>query len=126
MLLTWHAMLTWHSFTAGDLKYETYSPSHSVDYTKCGFLLIQGKRDPQAADPPIDTSKNPNFLVLISENFIEACAAFNRTGMESSALNQSLVEMDMSSVAPVSAPAATFNPAGSGKIWNSLLYTCVV
>ncbi|XP_016473904.1 mediator of RNA polymerase II transcription subunit 25 isoform X3 [Nicotiana tabacum] len=80
---------------------------------KLRAIYNAGKRDPQAADPPIDTSKNPNFLVLISENFIEACAAFNRTGMESSALNQSLVEMDMSSVAPVSAPAATFNPAGS-------------
>ncbi|XP_016463001.1 mediator of RNA polymerase II transcription subunit 25 isoform X2 [Nicotiana tabacum] len=78
---------------------------------KLRAIYNAGKRDPQAADPPIDTSKNPNFLVLISENFIEACAAFNRTGMEISALNQILVEMDMSSVAPVSAPAATFDPA---------------
>ncbi|KAL3367877.1 hypothetical protein AABB24_008981 [Solanum stoloniferum] len=78
---------------------------------KLRAIYNAGKCDRQAAAPPVDTSKNPNFLVLISENFSEACAAFSHTEMESLAPNQTLVEMDMSSVPPVSGPAATSNPS---------------
>ncbi|XP_055836164.1 mediator of RNA polymerase II transcription subunit 25-like isoform X4 [Solanum dulcamara] len=72
---------------------------------KLRAIYNAGKHDPQAADPPVDTSKNPNFLVLISENFSRDCAAFSHTEMESLAPNQSLVEMDMTSVPPISGPA---------------------
>ncbi|KAF3635097.1 hypothetical protein FXO37_26166 [Capsicum annuum] len=78
---------------------------------KLRAIYNAGKRNSQTADPPVDTSKNPNFLVLISEDFSEACAAFSDTEMESLASNQSLVEMDMSSVPPVSGPTATSNPS---------------
>ncbi|KAK4715371.1 hypothetical protein R3W88_013709 [Solanum pinnatisectum] len=78
---------------------------------KLRAIYNAGKCDQQAAAPPVDTSKNPNFLVLISKNFSEACAAFSHTEMESLAPNQTLVEMDMSSVPPVSGPAATSNPS---------------
>ncbi|XP_055809752.1 mediator of RNA polymerase II transcription subunit 25-like isoform X2 [Solanum dulcamara] len=72
---------------------------------KLRAIYNAGKHDPQAADPPVDASKNPNFLVLISENFSRDCAAFSHTEMESLAPNQSLVEMDMTSVPPISGPA---------------------
>ncbi|KAF3653807.1 hypothetical protein FXO38_15481 [Capsicum annuum] len=78
---------------------------------KLRAIYNAGKRNSQTADPPVDTSKNPNFLVLISEDFSEACAAFSDTEMESLASNQSLVEMDMSLVPPVSGPTATSNPS---------------
>ncbi|XP_047255331.1 mediator of RNA polymerase II transcription subunit 25 isoform X2 [Capsicum annuum] len=78
---------------------------------KLRAIYNAGKRNSQTADPPVDTSKNPNFLVLISEDFSEACAAFSDTEMESLASNQSLVEMDTSSVPPVSGPTATSNPS---------------
>ncbi|PHU02059.1 hypothetical protein BC332_27310 [Capsicum chinense] len=78
---------------------------------KLRAIYNAGKRNSQTADPPVDTSKNLNFLVLISEDFSEACAAFSDTEMESLASNQSLVEMDMSSVPPVSRPTATSNPS---------------
>ncbi|XP_059316991.1 mediator of RNA polymerase II transcription subunit 25 isoform X2 [Lycium ferocissimum] len=76
---------------------------------KVRAIYNAGKCDPEATDPPVDTSKNPNYLVLISEHFSEACAALSRTEMESLAPNQS--EMAMSSVPLVSGPAATSNPA---------------
>ncbi|KAK4376487.1 hypothetical protein RND71_002783 [Anisodus tanguticus] len=78
---------------------------------KLRAIYNAGKRDPQAADPPVDTSENPNFLVLISENFSEACAVLSHTEMTSLTPNQSLVEMSISSVPPVSGPAVTSNPA---------------
>nr|KAJ0212120.1 hypothetical protein LSAT_V11C400164310 [Lactuca sativa] len=37
-----------------------------------------GKRNPSAADPTINIVKNPNYLVLISETFLEARAALSR------------------------------------------------
>ncbi|KAM3394748.1 mediator of RNA polymerase II transcription subunit 25 [Capsicum galapagoense] len=71
---------------------------------KLRAIYDAGKHNPRAADQPIDTAKNPNFLVLISENFIEARAAFSRSGMTNLTSNQSAVKMDVSSVPPVSGP----------------------
>lgn len=76
------------------------------------FVRIQGKHNPRATDPPIDTSKNPNFLVLVSENFIEARAAFSRSGMTNLVSNHSPVKMDVSSVLPVSGPQSISISAG--------------
>ncbi|XP_015158521.1 mediator of RNA polymerase II transcription subunit 25 isoform X3 [Solanum tuberosum] len=90
---------------------EAHTSLRLADAETVARAFPQGKCDRQAAAPPVDTSKNPNFLVLISENFSEACAAFSHTEMESLAPNQTLVEMDMSSVPPVSGPAATSNPS---------------
>ncbi|KAL6538935.1 Mediator of RNA polymerase II transcription subunit 25 [Orobanche minor] len=63
-----------------------------------------GKRNPRSADPPVDNVKNPHFLVLISENFMEARAALSRSGMMNLPLNQIPVKMDITPVPPVSAP----------------------
>jgi hypothetical protein len=75
-------------------------------------LLIQGKRNPRAADPPVDSVKNPQFLVLISENFMEARAALSRSGITSLPSNQSPVKVDMASVPSVTGPPPTSIPSG--------------
>ncbi|PIN23691.1 hypothetical protein CDL12_03584 [Handroanthus impetiginosus] len=64
---------------------------------KLRAIYNAGKRNPQAADPLVDNVKNPHFLVLISENFMEARAALSRPGMP---------------VPPISGPASTSVPSG--------------
>ncbi|XP_059282455.1 mediator of RNA polymerase II transcription subunit 25-like isoform X2 [Lycium ferocissimum] len=85
---------------------------------KLRAIYDAGKPNPRAADPPIDTTKNPNFLVLISENFIEARAAFSRSGMTNLASNQSPVKMDVSSVPPVSGPQSISNSAANVSVMS--------
>lgn len=70
---------------------------------------MQGKRNPRANDPPVDNGKNPHFLVLISENFLEARATLSRAGVPSLPSNQSPVKMD---VASVTGPSTTSMPSG--------------
>lgn len=89
-----------------------FPTSHFNFILSVNFVRIQGKHNPRAADPPIDTAKNPNFLVLISENFIEARAAFSRSGMTNLASNHSPVKMDVSCVLPVSGPQSISNSTG--------------
>ncbi|XP_069153901.1 mediator of RNA polymerase II transcription subunit 25 isoform X1 [Solanum lycopersicum] len=93
---------------------------------KLRAIYNAGKRDQQAAAPTVDMCKNPNFLVLISENFSEACAAFTHSEVERLAPSQTLVEMDMSSVPPVSSPASTSNPASQANSGTPLAYMPVL
>lgn len=83
---------------------------------KLRAIYDAGKHNPRAADPPIDTAKNPNFLVLISENFIEARAAFSRSGLTNLASNHSPVKMDVSSVLPVSGTQSISNSAANVSV----------
>lgn len=76
------------------------------------LFLSQAKRNPRAADPPVDNSKNPHFLVLISENFMEARAALSRPGVANLAPNQNPVKMDIAPVTSVTGPAPTSIPSG--------------
>ncbi|KAH0736526.1 hypothetical protein KY285_012233 [Solanum tuberosum] len=85
---------------------------------KLRAIYDAGKHNPRAADPPIDTAKNPNFLVLISENFIEARAAFSRSGMTNLASNHSPVKMDVSSVLPVSGTQSISNSAANVSVMS--------
>ncbi|KAK3041268.1 hypothetical protein RJ639_001370 [Escallonia herrerae] len=85
---------------------------------KLRAIYNAGKRNPRSADPPIDNVKNPNYLVLVSENFIEARAALNRSGMANLASNQSPVKMDVTSVPPVSGPPSTTMPSVNGSMMN--------
>ncbi|KAK2971547.1 hypothetical protein RJ640_017916 [Escallonia rubra] len=85
---------------------------------KLRAIYNAGKRNPRSADPPIDNVKNPNHLVLVSENFIEARAALNRSGMANLASNQSPVKMDVTSVPPVSGPPSTTMPSVNGSMMN--------
>lgn len=83
---------------------------------------MKGKRNPRAADPPIDNIKTPTYLVLISENFVEARAALSRPGITSLPANQSPVKMDISPVVPVTGPPPTTTPSGP----HSLAYICLI
>ncbi|XP_058182821.1 mediator of RNA polymerase II transcription subunit 25 isoform X2 [Rhododendron vialii] len=85
---------------------------------KLKSIYNAGKRNPRAADPPVDNVKNPHFLVLISEDFMEARAALSRPGITSLASGQSPVKMDIASVPPVSAPPPTSVPPVNGSIMN--------
>ncbi|KAG8382932.1 hypothetical protein BUALT_Bualt05G0131300 [Buddleja alternifolia] len=71
-----------------------------------------GKRNPRAADPPVDNVKNPHFLVLISENFMEACATLRRPGPS----NQTPVKMDVTPTPPISGPTPASVPAANGSV----------
>lgn len=73
---------------------------------------MQGKRNPRAVDPPVDNGKNPQFLILISENFMEARAALSRSGVTNLASNQNPVKMDMAPVTSVTGPAPTSITSG--------------
>ncbi|GLU04780.1 hypothetical protein SLE2022_219120 [Rubroshorea leprosula] len=85
---------------------------------KLRSIYNAGKRNPRAPDPPIDNVKNPHFLVLISENFLEARAALSRPGT-SLAPNQSPVKMDVASVTSAAAgPPPTSIPPVNGSIMN--------
>ncbi|XP_047330433.1 mediator of RNA polymerase II transcription subunit 25-like [Impatiens glandulifera] len=75
-----------------------------------------GKGNPRAADLSIDNAKNPYFLVLISENFMEARSALSRPGVACISSSQSPVKMDMPSVAPVSGLPPT--SISSGALMN--------
>ncbi|XP_024987974.1 mediator of RNA polymerase II transcription subunit 25 isoform X2 [Cynara cardunculus var. scolymus] len=76
-----------------------------------------GKRNPSAADPTIDIVKNPHYLVLISETFMEARAALNRSGI-TNLPSQSPIKVDTTSVPPVSGPPQTSIPAVNGSSMN--------
>ncbi|KAH7569865.1 hypothetical protein JRO89_XS05G0010000 [Xanthoceras sorbifolium] len=81
-------------------------------------FLMQGKRNPRAADPPVDNGKSPQFLILISENFMEARAALSRSGVASLPSNQNPVKMDIAPVASVTGPAQTSIPSVNGSMMN--------
>ncbi|KAL5553490.1 hypothetical protein UlMin_040891 [Ulmus minor] len=77
-----------------------------------------GKRNARAVDPPMDSVKNPHFLVLISEIFLEGRAAFSRAGVPSLVANQSPVKMDIAPVTSVAGPPPTSMPAVNGSMMN--------
>ncbi|KAJ7954068.1 mediator of RNA polymerase II transcription subunit 25 [Quillaja saponaria] len=77
-----------------------------------------GKHNPRAADPPIDNVKNPHFIVLISENFREACAALSGPGTTNFPIKQSPIKMDAVSVTSVTGPPPASMPSVNGSIMN--------
>ncbi|THU71057.1 hypothetical protein C4D60_Mb08t31520 [Musa balbisiana] len=82
-----------------------------------------GKRNPRALDPSVDHVRNPQYLVLLSENFKEACAALSHPSMPNLAhnqgiSNQGIVKLDGASAAPISGPPATSNPSVNGSMMN--------
>ncbi|KAI4338728.1 hypothetical protein MLD38_023750 [Melastoma candidum] len=62
---------------------------------KLRAIYNAAKRVPPGADPPVYNSKNPHFLVLISENFMEARAALSHPGISNLTSNQSPVKVDV-------------------------------
>ncbi|XAR65400.1 hypothetical protein NMG60_11009519 [Bertholletia excelsa] len=85
---------------------------------KLKAIFAAGKRNPRAADLPVDNVKNPHYLVLISENFMEARAALSRPGVTNLAPTQSPVKMDVASVPPVTGPLPTSVPPVSGSVMS--------
>ncbi|KAG6764166.1 hypothetical protein POTOM_031625 [Populus tomentosa] len=79
---------------------------------KLRSIYNAGKRNSRAADPPVDNIKNPHFLVLISENFMEARAALSRPGATSLPSNQIPVKVDIASVTSVTGPPSASIPSG--------------
>ncbi|KAJ6982231.1 hypothetical protein NC653_025365 [Populus alba x Populus x berolinensis] len=85
---------------------------------KLRSIYNAGKRNSRAADPPVDNVKNPHFLVLISENFMEARAALSLPGVTSLTSNQTPVKVDIASVTSVTGPAPTSITSVNGSITN--------
>ncbi|EOY02124.1 Phytochrome and flowering time regulatory protein isoform 2 [Theobroma cacao] len=84
--------------------------------SKLKTIYSAGKRNPRAPDPPVDNVRNPPFLVLISENFMEGRAALSRPGVPSLASNQSPVKMDMASVTSVNGSMMSRQPVSVGNV----------
>ncbi|KAG9136876.1 hypothetical protein Leryth_020607 [Lithospermum erythrorhizon] len=82
---------------------------------KLKAIFNAGKQNPQT-DPPIDITKNPSFLVLISENLMEGRSALSRPGMQNVAVTQSPVKMDSTAAQPVSGPLSPPIPTGNVSI----------
>ncbi|KAB5568300.1 hypothetical protein DKX38_002093 [Salix brachista] len=85
---------------------------------KLRSIYNAGKRNSRAADPPVDNIKNPHFLVLISENFMEARAALSRLGVTSLPSNQTPVKADITLVTSVTGPPPTSMSSVNGSIAN--------
>ncbi|KAL0296760.1 UNVERIFIED_CONTAM: Mediator of RNA polymerase II transcription subunit [Sesamum radiatum] len=77
--------------------------------------FAQGKRNPRAAESPIDNVKNPHFLILISENFVEARSSLSQSGMTSLASNQNPVKPDVAPVPPISGPPSASGPSANAS-----------
>lgn len=84
---------------------------------KLKAIYNAGKRNPSAGEPTIDIVKNPHYLVLISETFMEARAALSRSGI-TTLPTQSPIKVDQSSVPPVSGPPPTSVPPVNGSMMN--------
>ncbi|KAL3510850.1 hypothetical protein ACH5RR_030251 [Cinchona calisaya] len=85
---------------------------------KVRAIYNAAKKNPRAPEIPVDNVKNPHFLVLISENFIEARAALSHSGLTKLS-TQSPVKVDAASVASVSGPPSTsIQSANAGAVLN--------
>ncbi|XP_038720220.1 mediator of RNA polymerase II transcription subunit 25-like isoform X2 [Tripterygium wilfordii] len=85
---------------------------------KLRAIYNAGKCNQRTPDPPVDSAKNPHFLVLMSENFMEARAALSRPGVTNLASNQSPLKMDIASVNTVTGAPPTSIPAVNGSVMN--------
>ncbi|KAK8937701.1 Mediator of RNA polymerase II transcription subunit 25 [Platanthera guangdongensis] len=72
---------------------------------KLRAIYNAGKRNPRAADPNVDNLKNPQFTVLLSENFMEARAALSHPLIGNLTTSQGMVKLD----APPAVPVSTSN-----------------
>ncbi|KAJ0257825.1 Mediator of RNA polymerase II transcription subunit 25 [Hirschfeldia incana] len=88
---------------------------------KIRALYNAGKLNPQSADLSIDTAKNAFYLVLISENFLEARAALSHSATNLPHTTQSPVKVDRATVAPslpVTGQPLAPVPSANGPIMN--------
>ncbi|CAI0459034.1 unnamed protein product [Linum tenue] len=85
---------------------------------KLRAIFNAGKHSTRATDSTFDTAKNPHFLLLISESFMEAHASVNGQGVTNIPSNQSPVKMDVSSVSAVAGPSPAQVPSANGSMIN--------
>ncbi|XP_076941986.1 mediator of RNA polymerase II transcription subunit 25-like [Bidens hawaiensis] len=74
---------------------------------KLKAIYNAGKRNTSTAAPTIDIVKNPHYLILISENFVEACAALSPQQIINSSSNQIPSNMEVASASSVTKPPST-------------------
>ncbi|KAK1326333.1 Mediator of RNA polymerase II transcription subunit 25 [Acorus calamus] len=79
---------------------------------KLKMIYNMGKHNSCGTDPVNDIGKNPQFLVLLSENFMEARAALCRPGISNMTPNANLLKLDGSGVPPISGAPTTSVPSG--------------
>ncbi|KAM0938065.1 putative mediator complex, subunit Med25, von Willebrand factor type A [Dioscorea sansibarensis] len=82
---------------------------------KLRAIYNAGKRNPRASDSTVDSAKNSHYLVLLSENFVEARSASTRPSIGNVTPNQN-IKVDTASSAPISGSSATPVPPASGTI----------
>ncbi|XP_068648796.1 mediator of RNA polymerase II transcription subunit 25-like [Aristolochia californica] len=85
---------------------------------KLRAIYTAGKRNPRATDPAIDNVRHPQFLILLSENFIEGRAALSRNGMANLTSNPSPVKMDQTGAPPISGSPPTSISSVNGPMAN--------
>ncbi|KMZ70123.1 Mediator of RNA polymerase II transcription subunit 25 [Zostera marina] len=61
---------------------------------KLQAIYNAGKHDSQSADPVVNNEKNPYFLILLSENFVEGCIALALPVVVNKQTDQRIVMMD--------------------------------
>ncbi|KAM0876618.1 hypothetical protein ACQ4PT_036057 [Festuca glaucescens] len=79
-------------------------------------LYNAGKRNPQASDPSVDHAKNPHFLVLLSESFMEARTALSHSLPGNLVPNHTITKMDMAPAATVPGPTLNANSSVNGSL----------
>ncbi|VAI17301.1 unnamed protein product [Triticum turgidum subsp. durum] len=75
-----------------------------------------GKRNPQASDPSVDHAKNPHFLVLLSESFMEARTALSHPLPGNLVPNHTITKMDTAPAATVPGPPSNATPSVNGTM----------
>ncbi|KAM3274752.1 hypothetical protein ACQJBY_043645 [Aegilops geniculata] len=75
-----------------------------------------GKRNPQASDPSVDHAKNPHFLVLLSESFMEARTALSHPLPVNLVPNHTITKMDTAPAATVPGPPSNATPSVNGTM----------
>ncbi|CAI9278640.1 unnamed protein product [Lactuca saligna] len=78
-----------------------------------------GKRNPSAGDPTIDIVKNPHYLVLISETFLEALVALSRRSGITNLPSQNPLKSDATSAPP---GAVQSTKSKYVKVWEGNLF----
>ncbi|KAG2634297.1 hypothetical protein PVAP13_2NG195200 [Panicum virgatum] len=79
-------------------------------------IYTAGKINPRAADPSVDHAKNPHFLVLLSENFMEARTALSHPLHGNLAPNQTVTKMDTTPAVTMAGPTSNGNPSVNGPM----------
>ncbi|KAL5972609.1 hypothetical protein ACLOJK_039414 [Asimina triloba] len=93
-------------------------PTTCVTLSQFRICHVPGKCNTRAPDQAVDNSKNPHFLVLLSDTFMEARASLNRPGLTSLGPNLSSTKLDPTAVPISGPPPPTSLPSVNGSLVN--------